>query len=38
MRAYTALHYQAQVCAGNTVLVLDLAVLLYSWPDSRVLR
>ena len=23
VRAYTALHYQAQVCAGDTVLVLD---------------
>ena len=23
MRAYTALHYQSQVCAGDTVLVLD---------------
>ena len=23
VKAYTALHYQAQVCAGDTVLVLD---------------
>ena len=23
VRAYTALHYQAQVCAGDTMLVLD---------------
>ena len=23
VRAYTALHYQAQVCAGDTVLILD---------------